>query len=1304
MSIIYYDNMNTELQDLYDKLKPATKEKLDKLKLRDKIITLKAVQRKQNNKINAPVLEVADEGAPVVEVAEGSRDTKVRRPFKMPQNGDVSGYFGPDNLDNTDNPDNLVIPQELFKDKYEDTRADIEEKKTKKLTPAEEFDKLINRYYDSTLFLDNTWNKQNELEVRFGTKGIKPITKNDYDNVVKILKSFDFKSINQTGQNILRIKTEFLDNTGNFKQSDLRVEINGIASIEHYCKNDDIKSLPTSAIFQYKRNYFTPEKEKIFPVNVDDFNFRVSLQTEETASKGTVKYVMDNWRKTKKAFRYINRVRFVHDDYPIFVDLSITKSGNKIKDTRGFMKIDPVYNVKESNVFNNQESYEIEVELDNKKIGPGTLFNSGAKILVALRKVIKYVLSGLQNTMYPVSYSEQNSIMNDYMKMIWNEEYDTHKQRITSRNFIGPSPITLQLTNIAPINTNSTISNIRKDFVVTEKADGDRNLIYVSKIGNIYLINVNMDIKFTGAKTLNNECFNTLMDGEFILHDKTGELINLFLAFDIYFYKNRDIRDLPLMLSEKDKNIYNSRYQILLKVRELLKPVSILYTPVETIINKVKSHDISSPIKFDVKHFYPNSYKQTIFEGCKQILEKEKENLFEYETDGLIFTHAFYGVGSNEIGKAGPKTKVTWNNAFKWKPPQYNTIDFLVTTLKSVNGEDIVKYIFEDGINSNKSTQQNEYKTIELRCGFNEREDGFMNPCQDIIDDNIPEFKPRFEDKQSNEYYVPKRFYPSEPYDANAGITNIMLKQDGSSAQKMFTKENDLIIDNTIVEFSYNLDAPEGWRWEPLRVRYDKTAKMRRGEKEYGNSYKVCNENWKSIQPSGRITEIMLMTGEGIPELNVSEDIYYNRPAGKLKTNSMKNFHNLYVKKRLITGVSKEGETLIDFACGKAGDLPKWVDAKLSFVFGLDFSQDNLENRIDGACVRYLKTKQTNKRVPAALFAYCNSSLNIMDGTALLNDKAKLIASAVFGKGPKKADIIGKGVEKQYGKGNDGFNVSSCQFAIHYFFESPDILRGFLKNVAECTKLNGYFIGTSYDGNIMFDELKHIKTNDSVQIYDGDTKIWEVIKNYSADTFNDDSSCIGYKINVYQESINRHIAEFLVNYTYFERIMELYGFKIIDRTEANDLGFPEGSGLFKELFENMLDEIKRNKYKANMYGDAYNMSSFEKKISFLNRYFIYKKIREVNIETIKFELGEYDQQLETQENEDSRHAIEVAKNEVAKLKPKIKKLKKKLILVDATEAIDDSVTIKPPEPEQTELVTHKKTNLSNKTKKIKIID
>jgi hypothetical protein len=1165
----------------------------------------------------------------------------------------------------------VTRPDEIFKEIEEDENELIKKEKPSK---PEELDKLITMFYNINPFIKS--DKNYELEVKFGTKGIKMFTKNDYDNVIKTLKSFGFQTSDPLGLHSLRIRSEFLDSTtGRFKMSDIRTEIYGLPAIEKYCRSNDIKTIykenPTSLNFVSKKAYMTNEKKFMRSLDFDDFNFRVSLQTEEKVKKGIENYLMENWRKSKKEFRYLNRVTFTHHDYPVLIDISISKSGNKGKDKRGYTNIIPVFTLEESNVFNNSETYEIEIEIDNKRIGPGSDFQSPHDIVTSLRKVIKYVLIGLQGTMYPISYPEQEEIIKEYMKMIWLDEYEMSR-RITSKNFIGPNSITLQLTNIAPLDENTIIPNIRKDFVVTDKADGERHIMYISKSGKIYLINTNMDVKFTGAKTYTEDCFDTIIDGELISHDKNGDFINLFAAFDIYYNKNKDIRHYTFLLQEEEKDMYKSRYYMLDKIIHIINPVSIMHVK-KSMLKGVSEKVEISPIIIKMKKFFPISTKQTIFEGCKTILDKEKQGLFEYETDGLIFTHAFYGVGSNVIGKAGPKNKITWEYSFKWKPPQYNTIDFLITTTKTSNGEDVIKSIFEDGVSASNAVQYNEYKVIELRCGFNEKTDGFINPCQDIIDDNLPEFKPRFEDTQANDY-VPKRFYPTEPYNPNAGICNIMLKNDGSGGKQMFTQNGEAFVDNTIVEFAYNIDLDdENWRWIPLRVRYDKTAKLRRGEKEYGNSYKVCNDNWKSIHPTGRITESMLSTGLDIPNVSVSEDIYYNTPSGKMKTESLKNFHNLYVKKMLIGGVSKQGDTLIDFACGKAGDLPKWISSKLSFVFGIDYSRDNLENRLDGACVRYLKAKKDNKHMPYALFVHGNSAFNIKDGSGLLNDRAKQITSAIFGRGPKDSDKIGKGVARQYGKGDNGFNISSCQFAIHYFFENPDTLREFIKNVTECTKLNGYFIGTCYDGKLIFNELKKFKTGESIQLIDEGKKIWEIIKGYGADSFDDNSSSIGYKIDVYQESINQYISEYLVNFEYLNRIMEAHGFKLIDREEAQEMGLPNGTGLFSELFIGMLDEIKKNPYRQSLFREAPNMTTFEKKISFLNRFFVFKKIREVNIEKLQLELGEYKDMEIQREKIDTKQAIFIAKEEEHKIKPKIKKLSKKILLIAATEAVDEEI-------------------------------
>ena len=94
-------------------------------------------------------------------------------------------------------------------------------------------------------------------------------------------------------------------------------------------------------------------------------------------------------------------------------------------------------------------------------------------------------------------------------------------------------------------------------------------------------------------------------------------------------------------------------------------------------------------------------------------------------------------------------------------------------------------------------------------------------------------------------------------------------------------------------------------------------------------------------------------------------------------TRGLRDFHNLFVKKILISAVSRREDILIDLAVGKGGDISKWIYSKLKFVFGIDISKDNIENRIDGACARYLNYRKKFKYVPRCLFINGNSSVNI---------------------------------------------------------------------------------------------------------------------------------------------------------------------------------------------------------------------------------------------------------------------------------------------------------------------------------------
>lgn len=1173
---------------------------------------------------------------------------------------------------------------EPFKKRFKDDKP--------KLPPKEQLN-IISQFF---LNIPNGRNNVYEMEAKFGTRGIKHITKLDYDNVVKKLKSLGFASENELGTYSLKIQPEFLDvRTGEFKTSGdfdrFRVEIVGLTSIQEYCKTNSLNTINEKSFVDLKimkKLDVRPDKTKdeiIESANFDDFNFRVSIKNEETLGR-TSKIALElfeNWNRGKKVFRYMNRVTFKHPDLPFQVDLSIVKSSTK--NERGWMI--KTYNIDESNVFKNKEEYEIEVEaLSYAK----SLYKTPQELSSALQKVVKYILCGLQKTNFPISYPEQKSTLFSYHRLLFEED---HKKKdepyippkyVHSSEFIGPSLVTLDLQNIAPITSNVIVPNITEPFAycVTDKADGDRHLLYVNGTGKIYLINMNMNVIFTGAITNEEKCFNSLIDGELILHNKQKQFINTYAAFDIYYINKFDIRARPFVKTEtKDEKYFaeGCRLPMLQEFIKILKPISVVLKEGE--MDKVKH--MTCPINIIAKKFYPlfdtiiegettTSSKFTIFEANKFILKRIADGLFEYDIDGLIFTPTLLGVGSSKFLEAGPKKKITWQYCFKWKPsvatdifPQsYNTIDFLVITKKGSDGTDIITPIFENGVNTYESTQYNQYKTLILTVGFDSSKHGYINPCQDLLDDKFSEPK----DIDDEKGYKPKQFFPSDPYDPLAGLCNVMLEMDNLGSFQMFTEEREVFEDQMVVEFRYDNSKKGMWKWIPMRIRYDKTAEFRAGSGVGANDYNTANNNWHTIH--NPVTEKMIATGEGIPGIEVSDDIYYNSVTNEKLTQGMRDFHNLYVKKSLIQGVSRKGNNLIDFACGKAGDLPKWIGAQLAFVFGIDISKDNIENRLNGACARYLNFRKTTTSMPYALFVNGNSALNIRSGTNMFNDKANEIVKAVFGLSTDNKSL-GPAVTRQIGKAHNGFDISSCQFALHYMFENKRTFYNFIRNVAECTKLNGYFIATCYDGRTLFNILKKKEQGESEEIYVDDKKVWSVTKLYDATTFEDNDSCLGYKIDVYQDSINQTLPEYLVNYDFLTSTMDKYGFSLVSSKEANQMGLPEGSGMFSELFNSMQREIKRDPKKEADYKDAIYMKKYEKDISFLNRFFVYKKTSTRNAEKLtKILLEQLPDEISFEET-GTVLAREAVKKAEELIKPKAKKLREKLQLREATEALEE---------------------------------
>jgi len=1134
----------------------------------------------------------------------------------------------------------------------------------------DEFERIIGHYLESNPVISSN-RKISELEIRFGTnyKVAKQLTKMDYDNVVKQLYACGFKPENSNGTQLLRIQNEYLDNrSGRTKLSNIRAEITGSDLIQEYCRTNSLQKvvdMPSTLFnkikFTQKMTATTNTGEYIKKLDMDDFNFRVSYQTEQdyNVHSNISKNIISKWSESKKIFRTMNRVRFYHDEYPIFADISIVKSSKRVNHVPV-----PQYTIQDADVFANLETYEIELEIDNSKVGTGTKYTTPSPLLIDLRKCIRIVLSGLQGSKYPISYPDQQSILESYMKMIRGQDYQL--KRIYPKDFIGAGSFTLQIENIIEPNEESSTINIRNNYCVTEKADGDRKLLYISNNGKIYLIDTNMRVIFTGSKTSEKTIFNSLLDGEHIKEDKTGSYINLFAAFDIYYVNNRSVREFPFIKYLSDEEITDMedgetvskkyRLELLRELIDVMKPTSIL----ESSSDEVESQEKKRPsgIIVKCKSFYSSHDYQNIFSACSRKLSDIADGLFEYTTDGLIFTPMDLPVGGTTVnGAPGPLSKSTWDRSFKWKPAEFNTIDFLVSVKKDKTGRDEIHHIFQDGRTMEKSQDIIQYKTLILKCGFDERKHGYMNPCQDILNDKLP--SP--DDIDNADTYKPVPFHPTNPYDENAHLCNIALQGDENNMH-MMTEENEYFEDDMIVEFKYIGDNKDGWRWVPLRVRYDKTAELRSGMKNYGNAYHVANNNWHSIhQP---ITNNMISTGENLPQYESNDDVYYNRSSDETTTQGLRDFHNLFVKQKLIVGVSERGDTLIDYAVGKAGDMSKWIRAKLRFVFGVDVSSDNIHNRMDGACARFIRANKKYTNMPKSLFVTGNSSHNIRNGEAVDTDKDKQIIKAVFGNGPKDISLLGKGVYNQYGIAETGFNISSCQFAMHYFFENKTTFHNFIRNVAECTKINGYFIGTCYDGKTVFNLLDNKPNGTGFTIFKNNRKIYEITKEYDQTGFPSEEMSLGYGINVYQESINKVFREYLVNFDYLIRIMEDYGFVLVNKEEAETMNLPDGSGLFSELYSAMEVELKQEPSRKVDYGRAIYMSPEERQISFMNRYFVFKKMRSLDVKKMADIILRKEEETSNIVDTilDNENAIE---SSVKKSKPKIiaKKLKKDKIII-----------------------------------------
>jgi hypothetical protein len=1004
------------------------------------------------------------------------------------------------------------------------------------------------------------------------------------------------------------------------KYGHIRVMILGKGSIKNYCNTNSIKNIGYNVKFINKHNHYLPG-HKIGRVDVNDYHTRFNLKVEEDIDPESqiISDLISDWSGLVKTFRCKQIHTFVTQSGLFNFDLSIVKKSNmgdeqmsigevmkyhkqslvikpkgvnipfsewwkNIKQKKHNMvtvSSQPIYYTKleNSNVLINPDEYEIEVELNRNKTTADTKSQTGGgkrdinKIFNKFIEKVGTVLQSVQGSHYLMSETHKRNVINEYKKLIQNE---------SNNIFNGPLPFTLEMKHIKQYTnreySNPNLESIRKNYLVTEKANGDKCLLYIDKDNKIYLISRvgkgSQNIKYVGCSLVN--FAYTLLDGEYITVDIKDNSVNTFLYFDVYYFRGKDVRHLPLGYHEKQKD---TRQNIMNQIDMDIKNDSALISHDKlNYFNMFRKKYMRGDIIGNYKNPDESTNDTSIFESCQKILLKvdnvfggllQYGHLFSYEVNGLIFVPANLGVGQNfkgdDVGILGQKT---WSRIYKWQSPQFNSIDFAIKTNRNIIDNEVVDEYF-NGLR---------YKQVFLKVSYHpDYHNNYY--AQRILNEglNFP---------QTEQLINFEPLYPFHGYiDANGQLVNdiqiasIPTNKDGD----LLSLQGEIIQEGNIIEFIYDNNEPEErFKWKPLKIQ----------EKKKANGFHTAINMWKSMKDP--ITTQMITTGE-YPKNKSDYQILISKK--EVLSRPMKGFHN-YIKNKLLKLATDDVKdvNLMDMCCGKLGDMKQWTYNKVKFVLAIDNSANNIHNPIDGAAVRIIKQSNANselrKLAKNTLVIYGDCRNNISNGSAAMDLLNKYYLDILYG--TQEISELDTKLYKLLGKAQKKFDIITCNFGIQYFFGDLETVENFMVNIAENLKSGGKFIGTCFDGQTLFNDLN--KT-DTLEGFDNNNKnlIWKIKRDYPlTGSYPKNHYSLGYKITTFVESMYPNATEYLVNFDFLVDMMNKYGLQLLD------------SKMFDESPTSFYDSFK---IEYPTHADKFDKHKSLSEFSFKNRWFIFTKTK-----------------------------------------------------------------------------------------------
>ncbi len=837
-------------------------------------------------------------------------------------------------------------------------------------------------------------------------------------------------------------------------------------------------------------------------------------------------------------------------------------SQNKI--IEGINTINEYYTIK---VYTNKQK-------GGKKIKGGNVDNL-TKMLEYCEKVLKVV----QSSNFIITNTQKEEVLQIYRELL----------------HANPKDTSIKITQVRSIEIDD-LNILYNKYAVTDKADGEHALLII-KDNRVYLITQILDVLYTGITLKNNDYSNTIFDGEMIFIKKENRYI--FMVFDCLYYKNEKINENPKL------------YERLEKAEEIIKECFVFkgqkYTGNNYNHNKTNIKDILNFYNKEIPEYFKILSKDIQIEkklllirpkyfmypiGCENNEIYQYSNLlwniyktidyYPYNLDGMVYQ---------------PLDQTYYNNSLpliKWKPEENNTIDFYIEferdpdTNKIIIVNDNLLDIDDENVELGQTTHINTslYKICKL-----------------------------YVDKTINNKEQPVLFNPTLK-NVNKNIYNVILRineKDGN----VYDKEGTIIQDKTVVEFAYKNDntLESKFRWVPLKTRYDKTEQVNKYHRRYGNNEKVAEKIWYSINYPITFNDIEILADinkyaehknyllSTIAEVSFKQDTYYDRN-NKLLENavqSQKDFHNM-VKTTLINTYCRDDFNnnkkvdVIDVGYGEGGDLLKYFNARVKSLVGIEPVYDNIYRPGRGALARYQRLKKSKPNM---------FPLTVINSTFTLpldfNIQKKVIQD------DSQKNIINF---NKYLNSDKQYDVMCCMFAFHYFLENEQTWMTTCENINKLLKKDGYLLITCFDAHRVSNVLKNNKDNFDQFITVNNEKmmlhsIQKLFDNYK------DIYTYGNKINVKVCSfMDTYNPEYLVDDNFIiPELNKHCGLRLIE------------TDYFENIYNNMKDYILNIKdieqkddmrkflNKISLYYNDNEINDECKKITFLNRYYVFKKCR-----------------------------------------------------------------------------------------------